>query len=357
MTESALPAVLSLPRPGTARPAAISRGVSLHLLVWGLLSMPLIFFTVENQGDAWGMLRFWSPWLLSALVFYLNYLWLIDRLLFRDRLPQFLVANLLITAAGLGIIELVYELVPFNTHKHPISSLGKTYFVVRNGIYTALTAGVSVAIRMTDRWYKTESERRSLENERLRSEINHLKHQLHPHFLFNTLNNIYALVEQNPSRAQASIHGLSKLMRYMLYETNSETVPLSGEVMFLQKYIDLMKLRTAANVDVSAAFDVASPQREVAPLLFISLIENAFKHGVSATEPSAIRISLREQAGLLVCVSENTHFPKVAADQSGSGIGLDNLRRRLNLLYPGRHQFTAGLTPEGLYRAELSVQL
>jgi len=201
----------------------------------------------------------------------------------------------------------------------------------------------SIAVKTTKRWVKTEAERKEAANFKLKSELQHLHYQLQPHFFFNSLNNIYALVDISPDQAKTSIHSLSKLMRYMLYETNVELVSLSKEIDFLKKYIDLMKLRVSDKTKVAYNFPSEETGIKIAPLLFISLIENAFKHGVSASKESEITIEMNIENKTVLFTIENDNFPKETDDKSGSGIGLQNLEKRLQLLYSDKHQFKTEL--------------
>ncbi|WP_308992788.1 histidine kinase [Mariniflexile litorale] len=201
----------------------------------------------------------------------------------------------------------------------------------------------SIAIKTTKRWVKTEAERKEATNYKLKSELQHLHYQLQPHFFFNSLNNIYSLVDISPEQAKTSIHSLSKLMRYMLYETNLELVPLSKEIDFLKKYIDLMKLRVSDKTEVYDSFPLETSGIQIAPLLFISLIENAFKHGVSASKENHINITMTCDKKTVLFIIENDNFPKKTDDKSGSGIGLKNLEKRLQLLYTNKHVFKTTL--------------
>ena len=194
-------------------------------------------------------------------------------------------------------------------------------------------------MKTTKRWEKTEAERKEATNFKLQSELQHLHYQLQPHFFFNSLNNIYSMVDFSPEEAKSSIHSLSKLMRYMLYETNMELVPLSKEIDFMKKYITLMKLRVSDKTTVNFNFPSEETEFNIAPLLFISLIENAFKHGVSASKESSINIQMNCKEKTVIFTVENDNFPKKTDDKSGSGIGLQNLEKRLQLLYPNKHIF------------------
>lgn len=180
---------------------------------------------------------------------------------------------------------------------------------------------------------------KDLERQRLESELQYLKYQLNPHFFKNTLNNIYALVDLNTEQAKKTIIELSKLMRYVLYEANKNQISLEHEIQFLENYIALMKLRYIDNLNIRTEFPVVVPCVQIPPLLFISLLENAFKHGVSYQEPSFIevRIELADEGVIFNCKnSKHTHAHKDAYH----GIGIDNIKKRLHLLYGNNYTFT-----------------
>ena len=180
---------------------------------------------------------------------------------------------------------------------------------------------------------------KDLERQRLESELQYLKYQLNPHFFMNTLNNIYALVDLNTEQAKKTIIELSKLMRYVLYEANKNQISLEHEIQFLENYIALMKLRYIDNLNIRTEFPVVVPCVQIPPLLFISLLENAFKHGVSYQEPSFIevRIELADEGVIFNCKnSKQTHAHKDAYH----GIGIDNIKKRLHLLYGNNYTFT-----------------
>ena len=199
-----------------------------------------------------------------------------------------------------------------------------------------------------------QSEKKQKEVE---AELAWLKNQINPHFLFNTLNNISSLTQIDADKAQDTVMQLSDLLRYAMYETNKPKVPLEGEVEFMRNYIELMKLRCNEMTKVCVKIEVEDGKAEVAPLLFISLIENAFKHGMNSNAPATIDISLTQQDGTLVFTSDNTNNPKPTKDRSGSGIGLENTRRRLNLLYQGRYTWEQSITPDNIYHVKITLQL
>lgn len=146
-----------------------------------------------------------------------------------------------------------------------------------------------------------ESSRRELEKSRAEAELQNLKSQLNPHFLFNTLNNIYSLIAFSPERAQEAVHDLSRLLRYVLYDSSQPMVPLEKELDFIRNYVELMRIRLPEHVKLTTDISAATPETQVAPLLFISLIENAFKHGVSHNKPSFIDLKIHQEGTRIVC--------------------------------------------------------
>ena len=211
----------------------------------------------------------------------------------------------------------------------------------RDILSMCLTVGLATAIRMTTHWYQSQAKQQEREKLHIESELNNLKHQLNPHFLFNTLNNIYSLISINQENAQNAVHQLSNLIRYVLYESEQPRVPLGKDLTFMANYIQLMRLRLPTHVMLETDIVKAVEGIKIAPLLFISLVENAFKHGVSPTLPSHISIQIKiHDFNNLECRVVNSNFPKPVTDKSGSGIGLINLRKRLELSYPGNFQLT-----------------
>ena len=187
------------------------------------------------------------------------------------------------------------------------------------------------------------------------AELTWLKHQLNPHFLFNTLNNISSLTQIDPDKAQESIGQLSDTLRYALYDTDTDKVPLSGEVTFMDNYIRLMQLRCNDNTEVSTSWELPEKDVKIAPLLFISPIENAFKHVVNSRMPSFVRIRLQQEGNDLVFLCENSLFEKTGEDHIGSGIGEENLKRRLELIYPGAYSYNQE-GKDGVYSVRIALK-
>lgn len=195
------------------------------------------------------------------------------------------------------------------------------------------------------------------QGEQLATELKLLKSQINPHFLFNSLNNIYTLTLLQDPKAPESLLKLSNMLRYMLYEAETDTVPLAREIEYLHNYINLMQLKNSQGMNVRVALDDSQPGLMVAPLLFITFVENAFKHGrIEDLDHGYINIELlTDQAGTIsFTVTNNLPATAVTKDEVG-GIGLDNLRKRLELQYPGRHVLS--VTTEGdVFRAHFQIQ-
>jgi LytS/YehU family sensor histidine kinase len=221
---------------------------------------------------------------------------------------------------------------------------------------SALLAGIAL---LAHHVYRSQTVKRQLEEEqqkRTEAELEWLKNQLNPHFLFNTLNNISSLVQIDADKAQDAIAQLSDLLRYAMYETRREMVPLQGEIEFMRNYVELMKLRCSEKTMVNCQLSIVNSPLTIAPLLFISLIENAFKHGVSSNRDSRIDITLTADGQQLIFDCENTNFPKNDTDRSGSGIGLENTRRRLDLIYKDRYTWEQTLE-DNIYKVKITIQL
>ena len=199
-----------------------------------------------------------------------------------------------------------------------------------------------------------------LKHEKEKTELLHLKSQVNPHFFFNTLNNLYALVGKDSVKARNMILKLSDMMRYSVYEGEKEWVTLEQEVEYLRNYIELHKMRYHKEIDVSFTTDIQKEGYRVMPLLFIILLENAFKHGVEQLKDDAyVRINMIANQKVLNFSIENNYdeeSPEADKIKKGHGIGLNNLKRRLELAYPKKHLLTTS-DSGGIYKAQLSIDI
>lgn len=331
--------------------------IFIHVLVWTVLfSLPYLL----SSGQAYDLEKIlahsWIPLAFYAVIFYLNYFLFINAFLFQKKAVLYFLFNALVI---IFFIWLNFEFRNYFIEKNPmeVPKNGfppKKFFIYIDSLSLIIPVVFSITLRIYERWIKTEAEKKESENTRLESELQHLKYQLQPHFFFNSLNNIYSLVDISPEKAKETIHSLGILMRYLLYEVNTEKVSLKKEIEFMERYIELMDLRTSEKTIVEAEFSIIDEDLQVAPLLFISLIENAFKHGVSAINESRIYFSMRIEGEKIIFETKNNNFKKNSLDKSGSGIGLKNIQKRLELLYPGKHDFTIQES-ENIFTAKLEI--
>lgn len=337
----------------------------INIIGWRIVfAFPFVMMTRSGFTITWmDYLRHGSIVPLSFLiVFYCNYCFLIPRYLFEGRIRQYLLLNILLIACVTAGVHFWQEYA-FHTYAKADGEsqrhIGppKWIFIMRDFFSMILTVGLSAAIRLSGRWVQVEAARREAEKSRTEAELKNLRNQLNPHFLLNTLNNIYALIAFDTDKAQTAVQELSRLLRHVLYDNQQNFVTLGKEMDFIKNYIALMRIRLSSNVTVETRFDIRpdSPT-EIAPLIFISLIENAFKHGISPTEPSHIRIYFSENVHEVRCEITNSYHPKSEADKSGSGIGLEQVGKRLELTYPGRYAWKHGISEDGKeYKSVLTI--
>lgn len=194
-----------------------------------------------------------------------------------------------------------------------------------------------------------------LKNEKAKTELMHLKSQVNPHFFFNMLNNLYGLAGKDSKKAQELILKLSDMMRYSIYDGEKDTVLLSEEVTYLENYIELHKMRYHKVIDIQFDNDIEDNDYEIMPLLFIILLENAFKHGVENLRENAyVHVNLIAKKNKVNFEIENNF--DVSEENQDTGIGLKNLKRRLELVYPKNHNLTFAKT-DTIYNAKLNIKL
>ena len=249
--------------------------------------------------------------------------------------------------------------------RHP-DAIDEIFYYIRDFVNMVIFATAGASVALASRWFWADDARKLAENARVKAEtaqvkaeLSNLRSQINPHFLLNTLNNIYALTAFDQQRAQDAVMQLSKMLRHMLYDNQQDNVKLSEEVTFLENYVNLMKIRLPQTVDVQFNTQLVNPDARVAPLLFISLVENAFKHGISPTEPCFVHINMEQpEEGRLLVTIENSNYPKTEHDRSGHGVGLQQVQRRLDLAYSERYEWTKGVSDDGkTYLSTLKIEL
>jgi two-component system, LytTR family, sensor kinase len=313
--------------------------ITVHSLIWlALLLVPVIFDESPMARSFW-LLRFGPMIVFLSAFFYFNSFVLIPKLLLPGKILPFILSIL----ACIVLIVLVnlsasYLFQIFSGHRHyhfyPQIIFGPVFFSV-------VTFALSTSFKITSEWFRNEKIKKEMENEKLTSELAFLKSQVNPHFLFNILNNICSLARKKSDDTENAIIKLSQIMRYMLYESKDEKVGLEKEIEYLQNYIELQRMRISEKVNIRFSIEGRPDSLMIEPMLLIPFVENAFKHGISYLEDCTIDISLKIDPGQLIFNVQNLIVKKGAEEiPTESGIGLKNVLRRLQLLYPGKHEIT-----------------
>ena len=323
-----------------------------------LFLSPLTYWRGTGFNATHYLMTCMSP-LFLMIVFYLNYIILAPKLFVAGKHRYDLLINvvLLITLGTFLHYWMDFTSTIFIPSYRTPDMVGTISYIARDSLNMAVFAAGATALAVARRWVTTEQKLKETEAARAKAELSNMRNQTNPHFLLNTLNNIYALTTFDPSKAQEAIQELSKMLRHILYDYQQPTVTLKDEVEFLQNYVNLMRIRLPEAVDVQFQTSIANPDVKIAPMLFISLVENAFKHGVSPSEPSFIHISIEATDSEVIINIQNSNHPKAANDHSGHGIGLVQVQRRLDLSYPERYQWQHGPTDDGVYHSRIVIEL
>ena len=329
----------------------------LYLAVWSLIAaLPVVlelWKLINGSVFEWRFVfRWWTGMVPLIVIFLLHNHIFLPRFLKKGRIKSYALAVLLVLTVYGGTQYYTHQKIreEFRARREagqippppqPMFEFSKTppprpfpFPVLFQLMLAALTVGVNVAISLAFTYSREQANRKELENSRLQEELKYLKQQISPHFLMNVLNNIHELAEENIKEAQNMILELSYLMRYVLYESDNDMTTLASESRFISSYVTLMKMRYVEDI-VKVSLDLpnhASDDVHVPPLLFVSFVENAFKHGVSYNKETTIDIKLYEMNGKILFTCDNT-IPQHKENSEIGGVGLANVRRRLDLLY------------------------
>lgn len=297
---------------------------------------------------------------INVAVFYINYIVLIPELLKkRKQYWWYIMCFLLLIVASVGIKLLVGLLNPEYAFYYESDDGKRVNISMTNYIFSAVFfAGFflvsSSIIRFAVDWFSDERVQRNLESEKKDMELQFLKSQLNPHFLFNSLNNIYSLAYQKSDKTADAILKLSEIMRYMIYESNDSWVSLDKEIQYVESYVELQKLRFKDGAAVEITINGVIDGQKIVPLILISFVENAFKHGVANDHGDPIKINIIANQKILHFSVSNK---KSAANKDAiGGVGLNNVERRLQLLYPDRYKLNI-VNSSTHYTTELMLDL
>jgi two-component system, LytTR family, sensor histidine kinase AlgZ len=329
-----------------------NRALLVHISFW-LVYLSFFFYQLSNfrQGRyfEWEKATVFgiSQLLFTMLIAYLNYFYFLPRYLVHKKMWRYLLEFLIPFAIIIAFrVHLQRFLVDGYTYQRQY--FYSTFYIVEISVISLFITIFIGMVRFAADWFDLAAKQKEIENQRLTAELNFLKAQINPHFLFNTLNNLYYLAYTQSPNTTEVIAKLSQMMRYMIYDSNHQLVPMSKEIEYMQSYISLERLRL--NNQIPIKFDIHGNPQEVliAPLIFITFLENAFKHGVSNNHPGAwINILIQLNGKECTYQVENSKITTVKPEAGEkSGIGLQNVKRRLELSYPERYQLTIDDKPD-----------
>ena len=345
--------------------------IVLHLLAWLLIAIAVFIINPLS----WRVdlpLEFWVKQVivLSILIlsFYGNILFMVPKFLFVGKVWQYLLLAVIIGTLFLAVTHLYEDWVNFPKLMHeafrpnlPYESKPRNYtWDIVFYLQYALSIGVSTSIAAVQKWQTEDGVRRQLEEQKINSELSYLKAQINPHFFFNTLNNIYSLINFDVEEAKTALLKLSRMMRYVLYETEKDITLLSSEINFVNDYISLMQMRVSEKIKMDISIAEKFDDIVIAPMLLLPFIENCFKHGISSSKESFIQVRIGISGKRLKLETTNKIIAKNQAspETNQQGIGMSNTIRRLSLLYKNRHSLHIDdSNPENEYRLLLEIDL
>ncbi|KAF0130287.1 MAG: sensor histidine kinase [Bacteroidetes bacterium] len=321
----------------------------IYFLIWAFVfSVP--YFSERGSGHInWNeVIKNWLRVVSYLVIFLVNVYILVPRLLLKKKYRYYFV--LVSVLIAMVIIVNIPAPIPYPQQNGPLTeanndSLEQPVEIVRkqkppimafadNLIISILLVGAGTTVKLMSKWLSEEKLRKDAEKEQLKTNLALLKHQVSPHFFMNTLNNIHTLIEMDTEKAQDAVERLSTLMRYLLYDSAQNTIELKKEIEFIYSFISLMQLRHSDEVEVTVLIPNQIPDIKIPPMLFISLLENAFKHGVSYPKKSYIYFEIQIHEKTLGCIIKNSKHKTVLNQYDEySGIGLANIKKSLNLLY------------------------
>ncbi len=321
-----------------------------------VLLLPIFVFDRSDDHLNFWRYSYYYQMFFMVVAFYVNYLYIVPKLYFSNKKLYFFLVLILFAFLILIAFQTFYELLAFDDLRAKLDIKDmpkpvnddinfhqeekKPFFInprfIDNLYFLILIFSSSTGIAIIKRTKQNEKVQQEKEKAHQDTELAFLKNQISPHFFFNALNNIYALIAIDSNRAQKSVEKLSGLMRYLIYESDIKTIELRKEFEFTQNYIDLMRQRLTSKVELDVHISEIVSNFNIPPLLFITFIENAFKHGVSYREKSFIKILLQSEEDRVIFRCENSIPQKLKTEEKGSGgVGISNIKKRLDLIYGG----------------------
>lgn len=334
----------------------------LYLMVWMVIILvPVlnskmleeVHVSLENILIAWLKI---APYLL---IFIIHNSLITPRLLLRKhRYVWYLVVNLLTITAVFSLVAIYEKYAPYDTEPYILN--GKASFtdlaIYWNILLGFFMTGLNMGIKLLYRSLRDEQQMEELKRQNLQAEMDYLRYQINPHFFMNTLNNIHALIDIDTEYAKSAVIELSKMMRYVLYESGSETISLKKDIQFIENYIELMRIRYDSSIDICLDYPATIPNKvAIPPLLLIVFVENAFKHGVSYNHASFIHIRIGYRDDAVTAVISNSRHEK--SRPGTTGIGLENVKKRLALIYQDNYTLSIDDSDPAVYTVKLIIPI
>ena len=334
----------------------------LYLMVWMVIILvPVlnskmleeVHVSLENILIAWLKI---APYLL---IFIIHNSLIAPRLLLRKhRYVWYLVVNLLTITAVFSLVAIYEKYAPYDTEPYILNGKASftdlaTYWNILLGFFMT---GLNMGIKLLYRSLRDEQQMEELRRQNLQAEMDYLRYQINPHFFMNTLNNIHALIDIDTEYAKSAVIELSKMMRYVLYESGSETISLKKDIQFIENYIELMRIRYDSSIDICLDYPATIPNKvAIPPLLLIVFVENAFKHGVSYNHASFIHIRIGYRDDAVTAVISNSRHEK--SRPGTTGIGLENVKKRLALIYQDNYTLSIDDSDPAVYTVKLIIPI
>jgi two-component system, LytTR family, sensor kinase len=355
-----------------------SKTLGLHLIIWAVLFF-LNFLFLNNFKVPFDFIFHIKLWLIYIFLFYVNFYLLMPALLFKKKVFFYILSSILLIT-GTFFIKSQIEMRKFDKgflvnkswekrmgppehqrHKLPVfkprfEKLPPPRFEFMPLYGLLLVFAASTSLRLIQKWQDDEKRKTEIEKERVSTELLFLKQQINPHFLFNALNNIYSLTLNTSSPASEAVLKLSSILRYMLYDTEHAEVLLKDELNIIVDFIELQKIRITEKVKVGYQVIGDPGNLKIAPLLLIPIIENAFKHGVDNVKESFIEITVKIESNQLELTVRNKIVNNLLEKDTTAGIGIKNIKRRLDLLYPDKYSYEAS-DKDSVFYVELKLNL
>lgn len=334
-----------------------------HLLFWTFVYVYFSWgaiLSLSNSAEARDVLTRRVPVMLPGMMFMVySVLYLLVPLILKRNYLAFIVSFVICLLLANSIANLFFQTFGVAQNRVSMAPAGSTWRVGRYTLPIMNVTGMATTIKLFKHFYREQQRHLQALQEKTLAELQLLKAQIHPHFLFNTLNNLYAHTISQSAKAPEIVLKLSDLLRFVIYESRREAIPLEQEIELLKNYIELEKIRYDDNLEVSLTLSGNYQDKEIAPCLLLPLVENSFKHGASTQTGKSwitLNMEVREDQFYFKLINSKDPSEDPASEVRAGGIGLENVRKRLELIYPGKHQLDL-TSDDDYFMVSLRIQL